>query len=403
MRADTASLRHNAWFWAAVAVVGVLAWQALTVHANYGGNWTGLFFTGQTTRLPANLEPGTRRDSSPYGYDGQFYRMLAHDPFLLHGTAEFLDGPLVRGRRILVPLAAWILAAGRPSLIDGAYILVMAGFVFGGVYWLASILVRQDRHAAFGLLFLAVPATIVSIDRMTVDLVVGALTAGVAYRLVSGRDKGPGLWWMLAAAGLVRETGLLLALGCVLAAAYRRDFRRALRWSSAAIPALCWFAYVQHALPASAIAAEQWIPSWARPDSWEFGLFSRALQPLRYPYTPTLLLLARLIDWAALGATAAAAVMGALRLRATQSGSLRAVMALHVALVLAMTNSFFWLTPFGYARPLAPLFVLLLVGDGMPAGYAALARAALVSVLVDMRLFTEIKAQVFGVLRWFLG
>ena len=67
----------------------------------------------------------------------------------------------------------------------------MAGFVFGGVCWLASILVRQGRHAVFGLLFLAVPATIVSIDRMTADLAVGALTAGVAYRLISGRDKGP--------------------------------------------------------------------------------------------------------------------------------------------------------------------------------------------------------------------
>ena len=403
MRAYTASLRHNAWFWAALAVVAVLAWQSLTVHANSGGNWTGLFFTGRTTRLPTSLQPGTRRDSSPGGYDGAYYRMLAHDPFLRHGTAAFLDQPLIRSRRILVPLAAWILAAGRPGLIDGAYILVVAGFVFSGVYWLASILVQQGRHAAFGVLFLAVPATIVSIDRMTVDLAVGALTAGVAYRLISGRDKGPGLWLTLAAAGLVRETGLLLALACVLAAAYRRDFRKALLWSSAAIPALCWFVYVQHALPAGMLAGSESIPAWLRPQSWEFGLFSRALDPVSYSYTPTLLLLARMFDWTALAATAGAAVMGALRLRATQSGPVRAMLALHVALVLALTNSAFWITPFGYARPLAPLFVLLLAGDGMPAGYGALARAALVSVLVDLRLFTEIKAQVFGVLRWLAG
>ncbi len=400
MRANAASLPRSAWFWAAVAVVAVLAWQALTVHANYSGNWTGLFFTGQTTRLPPSLETGTLRNSAPYGYDGQYYRMLAHDPFLRHGTAPFLDEPLIRSRRILVPLAAWILAAGRPGLVDGAYVLVVAGFVFGGVYWLASALARQGRHAAFGLLFLAVPATIVSIDRMTVDLAVGALAAGVAYRLISGRDRGPGLWLILAAAGLVRETGLLLALGCVLAAAYRRDFRKALLWASAAIPALCWFVYVQHALPASALAASQSIPSWLLPRNWELGLFSRAFDPVSYPYTPTLLLLARMFDWTALAGTAAAAVMGALRLRATQSGPVRAMLALHVALVFALTSSGFWVTPFGYARPLAPLFVLLLVGDGMPAGYGALARAALVSVLVDLRLFTEIKAQVFGLLRW---
>lgn len=404
MRTAAASLRHNAWFWAAVAVLAVLAWQALTVYANYGGNWTGLFCTGQRTRLPANLEATTQRHSSPFGYDGQYYRLLAHDPFLLHGTAAFLDGPLVRSRRILVPLSAWILAAGRPGLIDGAYILVIAGFIFGGVYWLASILVRQGRHAAFGLLFLVVPAIVVSIDRMTVDLALGALTAALAYQLISGRDKGPALWLTLAAAGLVRETGLLLPFGCVLAAAYRRDFRKALLWSSAALPTLCWFAYLQfHALPPSAVTVAQVVPHWLEPRHWQLGLFSRALHPLPYPYTPALVLLARVIDLIALAATAAAAVLGALRLRATQSGSLRVVLALHVALVFALTANFFWATPFGYTRPLAPLFVLLLVGDGMPVGYAALARAALLSVLVDLRLFTEIKGQVFGILRWFVN
>jgi hypothetical protein len=402
MRAHAMSLRQNAWFWASAAVVLVLGWQALTVHVNYGGNWTGLFCTGQHTRLPANLEAGTWRNSSPFGYDGQYYRLLAHDPFLLDGTAAFLDGPLVRSRRILVPLSAWILVAGRPGLIDGAYVLVIAAFAFGGVYWLSSILIRQDRHAAFGLLFLAVPATIISIDRMTIDVALGALTAAVAYQLISGRDRGPALWLTLAAAGLVRETGLLLALGCLLAAAYRRDYRKALLWSSAALPALCWFAYLQfHALPPSAVA--QAVPKWLAPHHWQFGILSRALHPLPYPYTPGLLLLAHVFDWIALAATAAAAVMGLLRLRTTRSESLRAVLGLHAVLLFVLIQNFFWVTPFGYARPLAPLFVLLLVGDGRPAGYRALARAALVSMLVDLRLFTEIKAQVFGILHRFVG
>ena len=187
MRTATAGLRQNAWFWAAVAVVGVLAWQALTVRANYGGNWTGLFCTGQTAPSPQTssvaptatvrrmaMTASTTGCSLAIRFCGPFSRP-APDPFAPDSRAA--DGLDARGR--------------PPGLIDGAYILVMAGFVFGGVCWLASILVRQGRHAVFGLLFLAVPATIVSIDRMTADLAVGALTAGVAYRLISGRDKGP--------------------------------------------------------------------------------------------------------------------------------------------------------------------------------------------------------------------
>jgi hypothetical protein len=36
----------------------VLAWQALTVHVNYQGNWTGLFRIGSQTKLPAALSQG---------------------------------------------------------------------------------------------------------------------------------------------------------------------------------------------------------------------------------------------------------------------------------------------------------------------------------------------------------
>lgn len=200
--AGKAGLRAAPWMWALVAVLLVLAWQTLTVHANYAGNWTGLFCTGRLVRAPDSLAPATWRDASSRGYDGQYYRFIAHDPFLRLGTAAYLDAPLLRSRRILVPLLAWVVAGGRQELVDIAYVLVVAAFIFGGVYWLGGLMVEQRRHAACGLLFLAVPATIVSIDRMTVDVALAALTACFAYQLTAGRERG--LWFTLAAAGLVR-------------------------------------------------------------------------------------------------------------------------------------------------------------------------------------------------------
>jgi hypothetical protein len=216
--------RPRPWRWAVLGAVLVLAWQALTVQANYAGNWSGLFRTGTLVSVLPQLASSTFRDPSPHGYDGQYYRFLAHDPFLRSGASAYLDGPKVRASRILVPLAAWALAAGRPGLIDAAYVLVLAGFIFAGVYWLASIMLRLGRPPALGLLFLVIPATVVSIDRMTVDVALGALTAGfVLYFL---EDREPGMWLTAAAAGLVRETGLLLVAACVLAALFRRDFRQ---------------------------------------------------------------------------------------------------------------------------------------------------------------------------------
>jgi hypothetical protein len=47
--------------------------------------------------------------------------------------------------------------------------------VFLGCYWIGRFAVLHRRHPLWGLLFLAVPAVLVSIDRMTVDV---ALAAG---------------------------------------------------------------------------------------------------------------------------------------------------------------------------------------------------------------------------------
>ena len=287
--AVTARPKHP-WRWAVLAALLVLAWQALTVQANYAGNWTGLFRTGTLIAVPPPLAASTYRDASPHGYDGQFYRFLAHDPLLRQGTAAYMDAPLLRARRILVPGAAWALAGGRPEWIDGAYILVIAASIFAGVYWLGALMVRQGRRACFGLLFLIVPATVASIDRMTVDVALAALTAGFAFYFLEGRD--PELWVIAAAAGLVRETGLLFVAACVLAALFRRDFRKSAVWAAAALPALGWYAYLHWGLPHLPAAAGQVVPAWAFP-SPQLGILLRALDPPRYPLPPVLELQSR--------------------------------------------------------------------------------------------------------------
>jgi len=122
--------------WELAGFLLVLGWQFLTVHANYGGNWRGLFFTGASVPVPDALASTTYRVQSAKGYDGQYYRLIAHDPFFHENTAAYLDAPRLRARRILIPILAWVLAGGRQGLIDGAYVLVVASFILGVIYWL---------------------------------------------------------------------------------------------------------------------------------------------------------------------------------------------------------------------------------------------------------------------------
>jgi len=399
MRGETTGGRTRPWIWALAAVLGVLAWQALTVQANYAGNWTGLFHTGWKTRVPERLAPGTFRHANSLGYDGQYYRFLAHDPFLRHGTLGCFDAPWERSRRILVPLLAWALAAGQQGAIDGAYMLVILASIFAGTCFLGRILVRQGRHAALGLLFLAVPATIVGVDTMTVDVTLAALTACFVWHWGSGHEPGWGLWLTLAAAGLTRETGLLLAAACILASLVQRDYRKAAFWGTAMLPALGWYGYLHFVIP-QAGGAPVAIPAWVWPRP-RLGIVMRAFDPPRHPTlgAPVERII-RAFDSLSLLAMMAAAVLGTLRLRMAKPAAIGAALGLEVALLLAITNKVFWSFPSGYCRPFAPLFVLLLAGDAVGRGRRAWVAAILLCALVDVRVLAEMGTQVWGVLRW---
>lgn len=377
---------------ALLAVLAVLTWQAITVRVNYQGNWTGLFRIGSKTKLPDAVAEGAYRNPDPHGYDGQYYLILAHDPLLRHGAASYFDAPLLRARRILVPAAAWALAAGRPRLIVGSYVVVILAFIFAGTYWLSLIFMFQGRSPAWGLCFLAVPPVLVAVDSMTVDVAIAALAAGFAWHLITGRMSA--LWLILAAAGLVRETGLLLPAACVIASLYQRESRKAAIWATAALPALCWYGYLHLTLPAG---GGHQVPSWMIPDL-KVGILLRVFHPLPYPQFPPLLRAAmRILDELALAGIIAAAAMAIVRLRYVRPVAQRVALVLFVLLILAITPRGFWSSAYGFSRPFAPLFVLLLAAGDRPRA------ALLLTLLVDLRILVEFQSQVWRIFEGLAG
>ena len=151
---------------------------------HHGGHSTWLFYTG------ANAKPSSSNSAHhPLANvrirkvaDGQFYHLVAHDPLLRHGFAAFADNPRLRWRRIGVPGLAALLSFGFESAIDPWYVAIELGFVFAGVFWLARFAQSAGRGAAWGLAFLVVPATMVSLDRMTVDIAPAALVVAAIFQ-----------------------------------------------------------------------------------------------------------------------------------------------------------------------------------------------------------------------------
>ncbi|MGO9259655.1 MAG: hypothetical protein ACLQU1_25580 [Bryobacteraceae bacterium] len=255
--------------YALLAVALGLCWQATLVYSLYGGNWTGLFYQGYGPRLPNDpIFAHTYVFPDHQGYDGQYYRIVAHDLLLNRGWYRYLDYPSMRYHRILVPALAWLLAFGQQRYIDATFIAVILLFLFLGVYWLGRYAVLFGRHPAWGLAFLLAPATLSGLERATIDIALTAVTVGLApYLCTPPRSRSlPFLLTLLLLAGLTRETGLVLVVACAAAALTRGDRRQLLVPCVAGLAALAWYAYVWLRVASRARPAIDYLPLG---DVWE--------------------------------------------------------------------------------------------------------------------------------------
>jgi len=381
--------------WAVLALALVLLWQFLTVHYNRAGNWTALFLSGQVSAVPPDLAPETYRFPG-HGFDGQMYRSVAHDLFMRRGYVKYVDRPAQRYHRILVPALAYLLVAGHQPWIDASYIAVIGIFVLLGAYWLSRWAVVAGRHPAWGLAFLLVPATLISVDRMTVDVALAAFT--VAFALYWRTGAWTKLFVVLVLACLARESGVFLAGGCCLVELFNRRLVRAVIWASTVLPAFVWYLFIRRVLPEKThFGVPTWVARRLGP-----GIFHRMHQPPHYPLSPLLNTIARWGDVISLMAILLASLLVILILRARPLDPVAITGALFVVLVFVLTNANYWTDVNGYARVFSPLLLLAALGCVASEGGVPWWAGLVPVILVDLRLSMEFTAGARGVVRGLL-
>lgn len=356
-------------------------WQFATVHFNYGGNWTALFSTAPDWPRPAFLRaenlytfPGS------LGYDGQMYHLIAHDPWMSRGAVAAMDDPALRYRRILVPALAWTLALGRDSGIHAAYFAVILGFVFLGLYWLARVLVIQGLHPGWGLMFLLMPATLVSMDRMTVDVALAALAAG----FVLYSDAPWKVFAILVCAALTRETGLLLTAGYGVFLVSRRRFADVVWTAASALPAIFWYMYVNAHVPAQPLPE---VGSLIPLGGWIERVAHAAVYPL-----PRLQALAAIeLDYVALAGVALMLGHTVWLAWSRRWNARAAAIYTFAAAIIFIGSQSVWQDAFSFGRVVTPLMLLLAAEDASPRlAFAPMA-------LVDARIGLNFLKQIIGV------
>ena len=339
---------------ASAGVLLALLWQFLIVQYSFGGNWTGLFYTGERWPPPPALA-AERILVFPEiaGYDGQFYHYAAHDPLLRQRFEEHTDNARVRWRRILIPGLAYLGALGSQRYIDRAYFVVVPGFLFLGIYWLSSFCTRHGLHAGCGLAFLLAPGVAISIERMTVDIALAALAVGFA--LWAEQRRVWALYAVVLLAPLARETGLLLVAGCVAAALGERQWKRAVVFSTAALPCAVWAAYV-HAHTQSSEGQWMSLVPFA-------GIWNGAAATLGRPVgTPAELFAFAVHGIALMGILLALLFTGWLAWqRRSLLGPVEWAAAIYALLAIFLANTEVWADSYAYGRVMSPLLLWLVM------------------------------------------
>jgi len=223
--------------WLCAILAAIAGWQALYCAAATQGKISGLFFIGERMHWPAEIERGAFVYPNTEGYDGQLYRVIAHDPGM-RGAGLTLYGPRYWYRRILIPASA-ALPGGD---VDFWYVAITDLILALGGVCFVRLAVDVCRPIVAAAVYCAIPAVVASTDRMVVDGPMLALSI-VAWWCYRERRFAPMLG-ALTAAVLARETALCVVAGIGLAYLLQREYRRAFAVAATALPAVAWWIWL---------------------------------------------------------------------------------------------------------------------------------------------------------------
>jgi hypothetical protein len=359
---------------ACLSVAAILGWQEFLVHFRYGGVQTALFFTGAGS-VPPPLQVETYRFPNSGGYDGQFYRYVAHDPFFRRGFSRYIDDPRYRYGRILVPIIAWAASGGQDQWIDRAFQLTVVFFCGLGVYWTCRWISLSDCPPLWGAAaFLLLPATLASAERLVLDGPLCALFGGYLYYARLGRWKA--MYVIATIAPLVRETGILILAGILAAAFFEKRWGSFAVFCTAAVPTLAWTLYIAPHTPSAGA-----IHIFQRPVT---GLFLRLFTVIRYypGLNKSRYLFMQSMDFLAMAGFILCLALAAKwiwKYKIKRRDGVVFTVASFLLLGLLLGHPGHLMSAYGYSRPLSPLILWVVLMALESRKWTALVPPALVS------------------------
>jgi hypothetical protein len=236
-----------------VAALAVACYVSIIVlHRAAGGDLRdyiqlGTRFIKQTSASPdIRIDPHYHYLKNRHGYDGQFYYYIAVDPlrarYYMDRNSFGRQAVAYRYGRILYPMAARLLALGRPAWVPGALLLVNLFGLGLGTIAIAAWLVRFGLVPWLALVYAFYPGVALGVLMDLSDPLAFSLVAAGVYIVHFGKQHR--LLWsgcVFALAGLTRDATLLVPVMYALWLLSQRQTRSALALALlSVVPLLLW-------------------------------------------------------------------------------------------------------------------------------------------------------------------
>lgn len=344
------SLFSSGWLVLAVAAL-VLAvyWVAISVSLNrHGGNWSGFAVIGERFPAPGVHDSSTLVLPKSFGYDGQFFLLAAHDPFLLGQAHKYMDVAAYRYQRIMYPWLAHLLSGGDPQAIPRALVLVNLLAVVAGTLFVGLLCARSGASPLWALFYGCLSGLLIALLRDLAEPVALAFLAG-GFWLYDARRY----WFcalMMAAALLSKEICAIALLAMALHALSRQRWTALIALVLAGLPLALWWAYIHYrlgVLPMQGGEANFGLPLVGM---WTYA---QSLTPLDMANFQNILGMGFVIIT---GLTMLLAVVELLR-----GWSAHGLAFLFYAVFFSLMTDKVWVEPWSYGRVLLPLFLLMVV------------------------------------------
>lgn len=206
---------------ATIGAVVALFYLVYLLHAFTGGHDARSFIMLERFRLLQShssrvikVEPGFPYAARGWGYDGQYYYMMALDPV---NARNYVFNPTYYYSRVLYPLTARALALGKPDFVPYTLILINLVSVIVGTVMIAAWLRRKHVPPWFALIYAGYSGMFISFQRdLTEPMAYALLAAGIYLLEFGGRRRVMWSGLCFALGTLTRDKAAILALAFTL-------------------------------------------------------------------------------------------------------------------------------------------------------------------------------------------